>query len=86
MRQKYVSRRKEVVAWDYYLDGTYSETRYYKSWVYKRADGSEFINLEYPQQVKRDYKNKPYTVRNAWHGGCYEAVHGSFRIKDLCIL
>lgn len=68
---KYVSRKKEIVAWDYFTNGTYGETRLYKSYVYKRADGTEFLNLRHPQPVKRDYKNKPYTVRHAWHVDCY---------------
>jgi hypothetical protein len=76
MRQKYTSRRKEIVQWDYFTDGTYGETRLYKSWVYKRPDGSEFIFLEYPISVKRDYKGKPYVERKCYSGapGLYNSL------------
>lgn len=66
MRQKYVSRRKSRVAWRYFLDNVYGETRYYRGWVYTRADGSRFVCLDYPIEVKRDKKHAAYVERHAF--------------------
>lgn len=53
MTTKYTSKTRESVTWVHSTDGVETGRSYYKQAVYKRADGTEFINLKHPQEVTR---------------------------------
>jgi hypothetical protein len=50
---KWESRAKEDVEWRYFLDGEYSSSCLYRQFVYRRADGTEFINQQTKTPVAR---------------------------------
>ena len=56
---KYISRSKEIVTYrnlSTELDGSTKDLgdTVRKGWVYKRADGTEFVNINEPEEVRRE--------------------------------